>query len=57
MEESYSVIETAKALRTTRQQVYRLIKSGKLKAYSIGMGNIRKNWRVSKEDLETFIGK
>ena len=57
MEESYSVIEVSKVLNTTRQQIYRLIKSGKLKAYSIGMGNIRKNWRVNKTDLEAFIGK
>lgn len=56
-QDSYSTQQACKLLGINRQQFYKLVKSGKLKAYSIGTGDIRKRWRVNKSDLESFIGK
>ena len=46
--DSLSTKEVCKLLNISRQQFYLLVKSGRLKGYSIGAGGIRKRWRVNK---------
>ncbi len=45
----YTTQEVADILRVSRRTVYRLIKSGKLKAVMIGQ------WRIKAEDLDKFL--
>ena len=51
---SYTTKQVCQILNISRMQFYELVKSGRLKAYSVGTGSIRKTWRVNKEDLEAF---
>jgi len=45
----YTTQEIADILRVSRRTVYRLIKSGKLKAVMIGQ------WRIKAEELDKFL--
>ena len=54
MEESFSVPQVAKLLNVSRQQIYRLIQSDRLKAWNVGIGNTRKRLRINKKELEAF---
>ena len=47
--------EVAEELRTDIYQVYKLINSGKLKAYNIGDGKERRYFRIFRRDLEEFL--
>ncbi|MBT7188375.1 helix-turn-helix domain-containing protein [Candidatus Bathyarchaeota archaeon] len=49
----YTVDEVGEALRFSRFTIYRLIKSGKLKATKPGDG--KRRWRVRREDLEAYM--
>ena len=49
-EELLTTTEVAERLKITRQTVQRLIKAGKLKASRIG-----RDWRVKRNELETFL--
>ena len=46
----YTPTEIAEKLRVNVMTIYRYIKAGKINAYKFG-----KDYRVSKEDLETFL--
>jgi excisionase family DNA binding protein len=46
------VSEVAQELQVDRDTVYRLIKSGKLKAFKVGS-----DWRITEKALEEFIRK
>jgi len=48
--EFYLTEEVAELLRVSNMTIYRHIKAGKLKAYKFG-----KDWRIRKDDLETFL--
>lgn len=54
MKEVYSPRETAELLGVTRDHVLRLIKSEKLIASNIGLGQ-RSVWRISKEEINKFL--
>lgn len=46
----YSVEETAKILKTSRQQVRKMIQNAELPAVKVG-----REWRISAEQLQEFI--
>jgi len=46
----YSVRETADILRTSCQQIRRMIRKGELSAVRVG-----REWRISEETLRTFL--
>ena len=46
----YSVEEAAKILKTSRQQVRKMIQNEELPAVKVGRG-----WRISAEQLQEFI--
>jgi excisionase family DNA binding protein len=48
----YTVEEVAKMLRVSEATVRRLIKSGQLKAVSVG-----NQFRISQEDLDEFLSR
>ena len=45
-----TVKEAAEALKTTRQQIRRMIQSGELPAVKVG-----REWRIPEESVETFL--
>lgn len=47
----YSISDIAKIRDCSKQRVWEYIKYGKLKGIKIG-----RNWKVSKEELERFVG-
>ena len=47
----YSISDIAKIRDCSKQRVWEYIKYGKLKGIKIG-----RNWKVSKEELERFLG-
>jgi excisionase family DNA binding protein len=47
----YSISDVAKILERRKQTIWEYIKYGKLKGVRIG-----RNWKVSKEELERFVG-
>jgi excisionase family DNA binding protein len=47
--------EVAEYLRISTQQVYKLIKSGQIKATNIGKGKIRKEYRITPKDVKLFL--
>ena len=47
----YTLNEVSSILKVTVRTIYRYIDAGELKASKIG-----KSWRVSSEDLKSFIG-
>jgi excisionase family DNA binding protein len=47
----YSIADIAKILERRKQTIWEYIKYGKLKGVRIG-----RNWKVSKEELERFVG-
>jgi len=49
MHKLYTVQEVADVLKVSIKTIYRIIKSGKLKAIKIGQ------WRINKNDLEKLI--
>lgn len=51
--EMYTVAEVSEALRFSKFTVYRLIKSGKLKAFKPGDGE--RHWRILQSDLQDYI--
>lgn len=55
--QGYSQPQVCKILGITRQQFYQLIGTGKLKAFNIGVGKVRKRYRVHKIDLIDFMTK
>ena len=52
MQPVYTPEEIAKMLKTTRRTVYRWIDNKELKAFKAG-----KMWRITREDLEKFLGR
>ena len=52
MQDIYTPDEIADKLKVTRLTVYRWIEKGELKAFKAG-----KMWRITREDLETFLGR
>ena len=46
----YTVKETAEILKTTRQQIRKMIAAEELPAIKVG-----REWRLSSEDLQAFI--
>lgn len=50
----YSPLEAAELLGVTKDHILRLIKSGKLVASNIGLGQ-RSVWRISNEEIEKFF--
>ena len=46
----YTVKETSKMLKTSRQQVRRMIRGGELTAVKVG-----REWRISDDDLRRFL--
>lgn len=48
--EVYTVKETAQILKTTRQQIRKMILAEELPAVKVG-----REWRISEEDLVAFI--
>lgn len=50
--EFYKTEELAEKLRVNVMTIYRYIKAGKLKAHKIG-----KEFRIDKEEFETFLNK
>jgi len=48
----YTPEEIAEKLKTTRRTVYRWIEKGELQAFKAG-----KMWRITREDLEKFLGR
>lgn len=46
----YTVKETADILKTTRQQIRKMIAAEELPAIKVG-----REWRLSSEDLQAFI--
>jgi len=50
----YNTTEVAEILSVSRHQVYRLIKSGRLKAYPDGAGNVRNSWKITRQELDRF---
>lgn len=46
----YSVAEAAKILKTSRQQVRKMIQNAELPAVKVG-----REWRISAEQLQEFI--
>lgn len=56
MKEYYSPSEAAEALGVRREHVLRLIKSGKIVASNLGIGQ-RAVYRISKQELEGYIKK
>ena len=45
-----TVLEAAEALKTTRQQIRRMIQSGELPAKKVG-----REWRILEEDVITYL--
>ena len=52
IQEVFTLTEVASILRVGRVTAWRLVTSGKLRAFRAG-----KNWRVQQVDLEKFIDK
>ncbi len=52
MQDIYTPDEIADKLKVTRLTVYRWIEKGELKAFKAG-----KMWRITREDLEAFLGR
>ena len=48
----YSVEEAAKILKTSRQQVRKMIQNEELPAVKVG-----REWRISAEQLQEFMGQ
>lgn len=49
MQKLYKVEEVAEILKVSKKTIYRMIKSGKLKAVKVGQ------WRIKKEDLNKLL--
>jgi len=54
MKNVYSPQEAAELLGVTKDHVLRLIKSGKLMASNIGLGQ-RSVWRISSDEINKFF--
>jgi excisionase family DNA binding protein len=52
MLEIFTPEEIADNLKTSRSTVYRWLRTGDLKSFKAG-----KLWRVTREDLESFLGR
>jgi len=52
MQKFYTPEEIAEMLKTTRKTIYTWLHSGKLEAFKAG-----KMWRITREDLEKFLGR
>lgn len=55
MENDLTIKQICNIIGKSNTSVYRLIKGGKLTAYSTGEGGQRV-WKVKREDLERFLG-
>jgi len=56
MKDVYSPQQAAELLGVTKDHVLRLIKSGKLVASNIGLGQ-RAVWRISREGINNFLSE
>ncbi len=52
MQQIFTPEEIADNLKVTRVAVYRWLRKGDLKAFKAG-----KSWRITREDLEEFLGR
>ena len=52
MQSIFTPEEIAEKLKTSRSTVYRWLRTGEIKSFKAG-----KMWRVTKEDLEAFLGR
>lgn len=52
MPDIFAPEEIAEKLKTSRSTVYRWLRTGDLKSFKAG-----KLWRVTREDLEAFLGR
>ena len=52
MPDIFTPEEIAEKLKTSRSTVYRWLRTGDLKSFKAG-----KLWRVTREDLEAFLGR
>jgi excisionase family DNA binding protein len=53
----YTTKQVKDILQISRNSLYLLIYSGKLKAINVSLGVRRKQWRIKKEDLDEFINQ
>ncbi len=49
MQKLYTVQEVSNILKVSKKTIYRMIKSGKLKAVKVGQ------WRIKQEDLDELL--
>ncbi len=49
MQKLYTVQEVSNILKVSKKTIYRMIKSGKLKAVKVGQ------WRIKQEDLDKLL--
>lgn len=56
VDEVFSVKEISLLLKMSTAKIRRLIKSGKLKATNVSTGTIRPNWKVTRSQLDEFLG-
>lgn len=51
MENVYTIVEVAKILKTNKNKIYELIKSGELRSIKIG------SIKIKESDLQNFLNK
>ena len=56
IEEIYSVKEISEILHVSMPKVRLLIKDGKLKALNISHGTIKPVWKITRTQLNLFLG-
>jgi excisionase family DNA binding protein len=55
MEKKYTIKEAAEILNVSEAKIKRLIVAGKIVASNVSLGNERKHFRISAENLEAFM--